>query len=67
MRKKASYVAKYGADCGTKLYEALQKEAAHARVSASRLAKVNDLKDQVRDLKAEVLRLRRQVRRQGQP
>jgi hypothetical protein len=67
MRDKASYVSKYGADCGTKLYRALQKEAAHARVSASRLAKVNDLKRQVRDLKAEVADLRRQRRGQGQP
>lgn len=39
MRKKKSYVDKYGEDAGAKLYHALQSQAAHAKASAARKPK----------------------------
>jgi hypothetical protein len=39
MRLKEPYITKYGADAGSKLYSALQKEAAHARWKAYYKAK----------------------------
>jgi hypothetical protein len=34
MRTEKSYIKKYGKDAGTKMFKALQKEAAHARWKA---------------------------------
>jgi hypothetical protein len=36
MRRLESYIKKYGVEAGTKLYHALQSQAAHARWSAHR-------------------------------
>ena len=43
MRKLEIYVKKYGADCGPRLYHALQSQAAHAGVSARLRRKIDVL------------------------
>lgn len=43
MRKLETYIKKYGADCGPRLYHALQSQAAHAGVSARLRKKLDAL------------------------
>ena len=43
MRKLEFFVKKYGAECGPKLYHALQSQAAHAGVSARLRRKIDTL------------------------
>lgn len=43
MRRRESYLKKYGPEAGAKLYHALQSQAAHAGVSARLRRKIDEL------------------------